>query len=102
MEDREDDESIDDNESLPDLLDDPVINDPLEGGREIDDNPVINQRERWALEQRLLEEMGYHFEEDKDPMDDPEIMQAYENRVNNGQNPEGTLCLILLRSSAFL
>ena len=30
MEEREDEESIDDNESLPDLLDDPVINDPLE------------------------------------------------------------------------
>lgn len=34
MEMREDEESIDDNESLPDLLDDPYdhgINDPLEG-----------------------------------------------------------------------
>ena len=31
MEEQEDEESSDDNISLPDLLDDPVINDPLEG-----------------------------------------------------------------------
>ena len=92
MEEREDEESIDDNESLLDLLDDPydhVINDPLEGGRELDDNPVIHQRERLAIEQRLLEEMGYEFEEEEEPMDDPEILQAYENRVNKGENPKG-------------
>ena len=99
MEGGEDEESIDDNESLPDLLDDPydhVINDPLEGGQELDDNPVIHQRERLAIEQVLLEELGYEFEEDEKPMD-PEILEAYENRVNNGENPEGFFGRIFCR-----
>ena len=33
----------------------------ISGGRELDDN----QMERLAMEQVVLEEMGYHFEEDE-------------------------------------
>ena len=81
----EDEESIDDDESLPDLLDD-----PLETGQELNNNPVEQagiQRERLAIEEVLLEEMGYEFE-DEEPLD-PEILEAYQNRVNNSENPVG-------------
>ena len=53
------------------------------------------QRERLETEAGLLEEMGFEFEDDdlpefldEEPLD-PEILEAHQNRVNDGENPVG-------------
>ena len=53
------------------------------------------QRERLEIEAGLLEEMGFEFEDDdlpefldEEPLD-PEILEAYQNCVNDGENPVG-------------